>query len=114
MLTADESGKAFVWNVSQSEKLTHLELKKHERKISAARFSKDSTQLLLGFPGRKIGLWSVKSGKIEKSWLAPERSKGWVPQGSTIYDVAFNSGETEVIAESSNGIARSWAISGGG
>ncbi len=110
LFTADERGGARIWDLTTGDKLTELTLGTHQHVISAARFSGDGTHLLLGFPGRDVRLVDAASGQILKSWRTPRRTHGWVPQGSTVYAVAFNDNESSIIAESSNGLARAWAV----
>ena len=110
LFSADERGGAIIWDLESGDKLTKLNLDRRQHVINAARFSTDGMQLVLGFPGRDVRLWDSTTGRLLKSWRAPARTNGWVPQGSTVYSVAFNDTGTSVIAESSNGLGRAWAI----
>ncbi len=110
LFTADERGTAIIWDLESGDKLTSLNLEARQHVISAARFSNDGMHLVLGFPGRDVRLWDSTTGRLVKAWRTPVRKHGWVPQGSTVYAVAFNDANTSVIAESSNGLGRAWAI----
>lgn len=110
LFTADERGGAIIWDLTTGYELTELTLGTRQHVISAARCSRDGTQLLLGFPGRDVRLVDVADGQLLKSWRTPRRTHGSIPQGSTVYAVAFNDSESSIIAESSNGLARAWAI----
>ena len=110
LLTADEKGNAHIWSLASGEKRASLELGKRQHVISAAEFSADGRYLLGGFPGRDVKLWDCRSGKLLQSWQTPKRTKGWVPQGSTVYAVAFNDLKNAVLASSSNGLGRTWAV----
>lgn len=109
LLTADEQGDAFIWELETGSKLATLNLEKRQHVISAARFSPDGARLLLGFPGRDVRLWNTESGQLIHSWRTPNKKNGWVPQGSTVYAVAFNEHDHSIIAESSNGLGRAWS-----
>jgi len=108
LLSADESGDAAIWDLSAGKRATAIDLPQRQHVISAARFSNDGSRLLLGFPGRDVRLWDSKRGSIIKSWRTPDRKNGWVPQGSTVYAVAFDDTNSTIIAESSNGLGRAW------
>lgn len=110
LFTADERGRATIWDLNSGDRLTDLKLDTRQHLISAARFSSDGAQLLVGFPGRDVRLFDSANGQAVKSWRTPVRTKGWIPQGSTVYAVAFNDSESSIIAESSNGLGRAWAI----
>jgi len=108
ILTADDQGNAFIWDLASGNKLATLNLENHQHVISAASFSHDGSQLLLGFPGTDVRLWDSSSGQLIGSWRTSNRIKGWVPQGSTVYAVAINEQENTVMAESSNGLGLAW------
>ncbi|MFT4563325.1 MAG: WD40 repeat protein [Gammaproteobacteria bacterium] len=110
VFTADELGNASIWDLKSGKKLAVMELGKRQHVVTAARFSQDGKLLLLGFPGRDVRLWDTTTGKQVDSWRTPIRSNGWVPQGSTVYAVAFNESQSAVVAESSNGLGRSWSL----
>ncbi len=113
LLTADEQGHAYIWDLDSGDKLTTLHLDQHQRVITAVRFSDDGSRLLLGFPGRDLRLWDTSTGQRIGSWSTSNRAKGWVVQGSTVYAVAFNEQENAVLAESSNGRGGMWPITAG-
>jgi len=113
VLTADESGQVFIWSLQSGKRLATVELHRHQRVISAARFSSTGKRVLLGFPGRWVRLVDSASGKSLASWQTPSRKKGWVPQGSTVYAVAFDAAERSVLAESSNGLGTVWRMGKG-
>ena len=110
LLTADENRNAYIWSLKNGEKRSQLALKRNELIIVEARFSASGKQVLVGFPGRKLGLWSTTSGKRLQSWATPSRKHGWVPQGSTVYAVAFANNESAIVAQSSNGLGGKWKI----
>ena len=110
LFIADERGEATIWDLTTGERITDLKLGAHQQVITAARFSSDGTRLLLGFPGRDVRLIDSANGRLLKTWRTPMRTHGWIPQGSTVYAVAFNDNESSIVAESSNGLARAWAV----
>ncbi|MEM7466255.1 MAG: hypothetical protein AAF387_05160 [Pseudomonadota bacterium] len=110
VLSADENRRACVWSLDNGKCTTELELQRAEQRIVSARFSANGKEILLGFPGRHLGLWSTRSGKRQQKWLTPARKHGWVPQGSTVYAVGFAGQGREVIAQSSNGLGGKWKI----
>ena len=109
LFTADERDAARVWDLKSGQVVATLALGKRQHNVSAARFSDDGSSLLLGFPGRKVSLWSTTTGKRLQHWLAPNRRNGWIPQGSTVYAVAFDRKTNRIVAESSNGLGGSWS-----
>ena len=110
VLTADENANAFVWSVSSGKRISTLNLKRSELLIVEARFSRSGKELLLGFPGRNVSLWQVASGERLQSWTTPTRKFNWVPQGATVYGVAFASNEKAIVAQSSNGLGGKWKL----
>ena len=110
ILTADENSNAFIWSLRSNKLISTLKLKRDELHVVEARFSASGDRLLLGFPGRNIGLWSTKSGKRLQRWVTPTRKFGWVPQGSTVYAVAFAGNEKAIVAQSSNGLGGKYKI----
>ena len=114
VLTADETGKVYISSLKSGKRLAKIELDRHQRVISAARFSSSGKRVLLGFPGRAVRLVDSASGKSIATWRTRTRKKGWIPQGSTVYAVAFDSAERSVLAESSNGLGTAWRMRSGG
>ena len=110
VLSADEDANAHIWSVKNGTQISTLNLKRNELHIEEARFSSDGGQLLIGFPGRNVSLWQVATGQRVQSWMTPARSHGWVPQGSTVYAVAFARNEKAIIAQSSNGLGGKWKL----
>jgi WD40 repeat protein len=108
LFTAAERGDATIWDLASGKPVATLALAARQSVISAARFSSDGTRLLLGFPGRDVRLWDGNTGQFIDSWRTPNRKRGWVPQGSTVYAVAFDEGSSTIVAESSNGLGRAW------
>ena len=110
VLSADEDANAYVWSVKSGTRISTLNLKRNELHIEEARFSPDGNQLLIGFPGRNVSLWQTTTGRRVQSWMTPARKHGWVPQGSTVYAVAFATNERAIIAQSSNGLGSKWKL----
>lgn len=110
VLSADEDANAFIWSLDSGTRISTLKLERNELHIQEARFSPDGKQLLVGFPGRNVSLWRTKTGERIQSWMTPARTHGWVPQGSTVYAVAFASNEKAIIAQSSNGLGGKWKL----
>lgn len=108
LLTADDSGVASIWQISSGEKLSDIALPKRQHVVSASRFSADGKRLALGFPGRSVRLWDSRTSRFLKTWRTPNRTNGWVPQGSTVSAVAFDAEAATVLAQSSNGLGRAW------
>ena len=97
-------------DVASGNKLARIELAERRRVISAAQFSNDGQTVLIGFPGRDVSLWDTNNGKQLKAWRAPTRMNGWIPQGGTVFAVAFDDTGQNVLAQSSNGLGAAWQI----
>lgn len=110
LLTADENRNAYVWSLDSGQQNTQLKLQRNELIIVDARFSASGKELLVAFPGRKFGLWSTNTGRRLQGWSTPSRKHGWVPQGSTVYAVAFSNNDSTIVAQSSNGLGGKWKI----
>ncbi|MGR9092853.1 MAG: WD40 repeat domain-containing protein [Gammaproteobacteria bacterium] len=108
LFSADERGDAAIWDLDSGKRHAEIDLPTRQNVITAARFSDDGSRLLLGFPGREVRLWDSREGRLVKAWRTPDRKHGWVPQGSTVYAVAFNAANATIVAESSNGLGRAW------
>ncbi|MGB0495401.1 MAG: WD40 repeat domain-containing protein [Kangiellaceae bacterium] len=105
--TAGTLGNAHIWDLTNGEKLTSLNLKKREYIIVSANFSHDDQYLVTGAPGRDISLWDINNGKREKQWRARTRDQ-WKPSGAIIYAVAFSLDDKNIYSESSAGYGELW------
>ncbi len=108
VFSADNKGGAFVWELRSGKKISRLHLKERQYIISAARFSKNATQLLTGSPGRAISIWDTTAGTHLNSWYAVKQD-GWKPRGAIVYAVAFAGDGKSIVTEASNGLGQRWA-----
>jgi WD40 repeat protein len=107
--TAGTLGNAYIWDLTNGEQISHLQLKKREYVITSARFSHDNNYLVTGAPGKDIRLWSVKKGAPIKRWQARTRNQ-WKPSGAIVYAVAFSKKDHFIYSESSAGYSEQWKV----
>jgi len=70
--------------------------------ISSVLFSHDSQKLYTGSPPRNIRQWDVKSGKLEKEWVIPNRYF-IKPMAAVILALAITE-DNKLVCETSNGM----------
>ena len=78
--------------------------------VTAARFSQDESQLLIGYVNRRIELWSTSSGQRIARWDAGARNP-WHPTGSAILAVGFTTDHRLVRAITGDGRLLDLALS---
>jgi WD40 repeat protein len=103
--SASNLDKAIIWDTETGEIRQTLSGTEgfFPKRVSyvAARFSKNSDQLLTGTAAGLIQLWDSATGKELKSWRAHKRD-AYGPTSTSIYALGFGSGE--YYAFGSNGI----------
>lgn len=106
-LTAAQYDKAILWRTDTGKEVGELPLGTQRlargTRFTAARFSKDSKQLLTGQPNRLVQLWDTRSLALVDQWLLPKRD-AWKPTSASVQAVAFASGN-RFQAVGSNGFA---------
>ncbi|MEO0442644.1 MAG: hypothetical protein AAFZ92_02745 [Pseudomonadota bacterium] len=104
--TAAKYDRAEIWDIGQRRSLRTIPLSKERIKrgleVTAARFSRDSRHLLLGYTNRTVELWEVKSGKRLKQWKLAKRYQ-WQPTGVSVIDLGFSTQAKRYIALGSSG-----------
>ena len=105
-LTAAKYDRAEVWDVKKKRSLKIIPLSKERIKrgleITAARFSKDGKELLLGYTNQKVERWQVEGMKLLETWRLTKRHQ-WQPVGVSVIDLAFEKGTNRYYAIGSSG-----------
>ena len=90
--TAAKYDKAQVWDIELKQPIFKIPLAKEKLKrglrITAARFSEDGNQILLGYANRIVELWDIKGRTLVKSWKLKKRHM-WQPTAVAPVDLAF-------------------------
>jgi WD40 repeat protein len=98
--------RAEILDIRSGKSLKSIPLSKEKIKrgleITAARFSEDGQQLLLGYTNRKVELWQVESVELVKTWRLSKRHT-WQPTSASVIDIAFNEKANRYHAIGSNG-----------
>ncbi len=108
--TADSKKQSRIWDLKTGKAISSLDYLSRQEIFSSARFSENGKWLLTGAPTRQLTLWDVKTGKQLQQWLVTPR-KGSRPQSAVVYSASFINNETQIISESSAGLAEVWDIS---
>ncbi len=106
--TADSQKSANIWDVQTGELISQLRFIERQKIFSDVVFSEDGQFLLTGSPSRRITLWNVASGKIEKEWVVAAKD-GPAPQSAVVYAVGFVD-NARIMSESSSGLAEIWPL----
>lgn len=106
--TADSQDLAQIWDIQTGKLVSALQFTARQQVFSAVRFSTDGKYLATGAPTRKLALWDVQTGLEVQRWLVSVRP-GSRPDSSVVHAVAFLN-TTQLISESSSGIAEVWEI----
>lgn len=107
VFSADSEAGAYIWRLDNGELLARLDMKPRVYVTSAARFSKDGTQLVTGTPAREVSIWDSRSGKRVQRWHVRTQGR-WPPKGATVQAVAFTEDARSVLATASNGLGHRW------
>lgn len=107
--TADSQKQAQIWDLSNGKAVSRLRYAARQNVFSAVRFNHDATLLATGAPSRKLTLWQVKTGKKLQNWTVAPR-KHSRPKGAVVHSVAFINQDTQLLTESSSGLAEVWDI----
>lgn len=90
--TTAKYDRAEIWDITTRTALKSLPLSKEKLKrglqITAARFSKDGSQLLLGYTNQQVELWDVATTQLINRWKLTKRHL-WQPTGVAVVDLAF-------------------------
>lgn len=105
-----EKNQAYVYSSKSGKQIIQLRFKPRQGSVSSARFSKDGKHVLLGFPGRYLSLWDLKTGIGIKEWRVPNKTVGLSPQSATTYSVEFLDNNKKIMAQASNGLGASWQL----
>jgi len=105
--TAAKFDKAQVWDIERKQAVFTLPLAKEKLKrglrITAARFSEDGRELLLGYANRNVELWDIQTQQKLKTWQLSKRHR-WQPTAVAPLDVAFTRQSGVYTALGSNGL----------
>lgn len=107
--TADSQKQAQIWDLKDGKAISRLKYTARQNVFSAVRFNQDGTLLATGAPSRKLTLWDVKTGKKLQDWTVAPRKQSR-PKGAVVHSVAFINNDTQLLSESSSGLAETWAI----
>ncbi|MEW5682636.1 MAG: hypothetical protein AB1780_09635 [Pseudomonadota bacterium] len=106
--TADSQDLAQIWDIQTGQLVSKLQFIARQQVFSAVRFSSDGKYLATGAPTRKLALWDVQSGAELQQWQVGVKPDSR-PPSAVVHAVAFL-GDTQLISESSSGIAEVWEI----
>jgi WD40 repeat protein len=105
-LSAAKYDRVELWDTKTQQSLGVIPLEKEKLKrglrITAAEFSHDGSELLLGYPDRRVELRNTKSLALLKKWTLPKR-KQWQPTSATVIGLAFDKLEKHYWVMSSDG-----------
>lgn len=107
--TADSMAQAHVWQLTTGDLVGKLEYIARQKIFTAVRFNQAGNLLVTGSPNRLVDLWQLPSGKKIQSWLVAPR-EGSRPKSAVVLDVAFTDNETQLLTESSSGIAERFKL----
>lgn len=104
--SAAKYDRAEVWDINKEKAIAQVPLKKEKIKrglrITAASFSPNSDQLLLGYPNRTVELRTTTTMALIKRWTLPKRRR-WQPTAAAVIDLAFDQQSGRYWAMSSDG-----------
>lgn len=109
LFTADSQKQAQIWDLLSGKAISRLNYAARQNVFSTVRFSPSGNFLATGAPSRKLTLWDVQSGDKLQSWTVAPR-KGSRPKGAVVHSVSFINKESQLITESSSGLAEVWDI----
>ncbi|NRA62084.1 MAG: PQQ-binding-like beta-propeller repeat protein [Psychrobium sp.] len=95
-----------IWDLKTGKQVSKLQYLSRSLIFSAVTFSKDSTQLYTGNPGRILNRWDVATGDKLQQWKVTPR-EGTRPASSVILAIGEGKSGT-LITESSSGFAEFW------
>lgn len=104
--TGAKYDRAEIWDVGSGKSLKTIPLSKERIKrgleVTAARFSDDGNQLMLGYTNRKVELWALPEVRLVKEWSLTKRHQ-WQPTGVSVIDLAFATQANRYYAIGSSG-----------
>lgn len=105
-LSAAKYDKAVIWSTRDGKLIGEIPLSaekvKRGLRFSAARFSNNGNELLIGRPDQRVQLWDLKTMSVKKQWNINKRDP-WKPTAAAVQDVAFSKDKNSYITVSSNG-----------
>jgi WD40 repeat protein len=107
--TADSKKQAQIWDLSNGKAVSRLKYIARQNIFSSVRFNDTGTLLATGSPSRKLVLWDVKSGQRLQDWTVAPRKKSR-PKGAVVHSVSFINNDSQLLSESSSGMAEVWNI----
>jgi WD40 repeat protein len=107
--TADSKKQAQIWDLSTGQPVSRLNFMARQNVFSTVRFNQSGTLLATGAPSRKLTLWDVQTGNKLQDWTVAPRKQSR-PKGAVVHSVAFINDDTQLLTESSSGLAETWAI----
>ncbi|MFT4927452.1 MAG: WD40 repeat protein [Phenylobacterium sp.] len=109
IFTADSKKQAQIWDMLTGKAISRLQYAARQNVFSAVRFSPSGKFLATGAPSRKLTLWDVQTGEKQQSWTVAPR-KNSRPKGAVVHSVTFINDESQLLSESSSGMAEVWDI----
>lgn len=109
LFTADSRQQAQVWDILSGKPISRLRHGWRQFIVTAARFSQNGQYLVTGSPTRRLVLWDVATGKPIQTWTVAAKSDRRSPS-SVIHSVAFINNDSQILTESSSGLAEVWDI----
>lgn len=105
--TSSQHDRSFIWDAKKNQ--VAFEIASRSATVTAARFSINNEQLLIGTTARKVALWDLKNKTKVTEWITPKKSN-WKPEGVRIYDVSFSSKPDTFYSIASNGMSYQWSL----
>ena len=109
--SAGSKRQSSIWDLKTGKELSRLQYISRSRIFSAVTFSRDSSQLFTGSPGRLLNRWDSKTGKKLEQWKVTPR-KDSRPVSSVILAISEPT-SGKLVTESSSGYAEFWKFGSG-
>jgi len=109
--SAGSKRQSSIWELKNGTEVSRLQYASRSRIFSAVSFSKDSTQLFTGSPGRLLNRWDSQTGKQLEQWKVTPR-KDSRPVSSVILAIS-EATSGKLVTESSSGYAEFWKFGSG-
>jgi WD40 repeat protein len=106
-ITSSQHSGFHLWDVKSGQQKYFVANRSHT--ITAAAFSQDNKQILLGTSLQEIGLWEPNSAKRVKHWRIAGKNT-WQPSNTKVYALAFSSLNKRFYSITSNGILQQWGL----
>jgi len=109
--SAGSKRQSSIWDLKNGTEVSRLQYLSRSRIFSAVTFSKDSTQLFTGSPGRLLNRWDSQTGQQLEQWKVTPR-KDSRPVSSVILAISEPT-SGKLVTESSSGYAEFWKFGSG-